>query len=191
MPLAAYRYRIFVENAVQVSGKSLNVWNVGSDAVISDANIALILGDLKTFYTALATYVCGTFSIGSRILEFAAAGGPPRIVAVAAVAQTNAVATPLPGQLALCLSWRTALAGKRYRGRTFLGPLNVAVNASGAVVAGAITAVNNAAAVLVPAVKPRTTGAWGLVVHSAAVPTDTPITLGTIDTRMDTVRSRN
>lgn len=191
MALLAYRYRILVENSTGVSGKSYNVFSVGSDAVVSDANVALILGDLNTFYTAITTHVYGTYSIGSRILEYQPTG-PPRIVSVAAVGRTNNAASPLPAQLALCVNWRTALAGRSYRGRTFLGPLNGAANStSGGVTGAAITAVNNACAALITAVKPRTTGSHGLIVHSDQVPTDTDITLGTTDTRMDTMRTRS
>lgn len=191
MPLVAYRYRVIVENSVGVSGKSLNVFNVGSDALVSDANVTLMLGDLKTFYTAIATYVYGTYSIGARVLEYQAAGGPPRIVTVAPVAQVSAASASLPPQLSVVVAWRTALAGKSYRGRTFLGPLNGAAQAGGAVTAAAQTAVNTAAANLITNLKPRTTGSVGLVVHSDHANVDTPVVVGATDLRMDTMRSRS
>lgn len=190
MSLAPYRYRIIVANNNPSPGGSINVFNAANDVLLSDTQVNNVLTQLKTFYSALSSYIGGTYSIGSRILEFRPGGVAPRIVLVAPQSQANTVSGPQPPQLAAVLSWRTALAGKSFRGRTFLGPLNSAA-LSGTSLAGAFTAAaNTAAAALIANVRTQTSASWGLVVHSDERSEDTQISLGNMDSRVDTIRSR-
>jgi hypothetical protein len=191
MAVAPYRYRILTLNTLPGPGGGANVFNVASSAALTDANLTSILAHLKTFYTAVGSYVPGVFTIGSRILEFTPGAPAPTIRTVASASQTNASSSPLPGQLCSVVAWRTALAGKSYRGRTFLGPLNAAALTGTAISGAFIAAANAAAAALITNVRAVTDPAWGLVVHSDAIPTDTPVTSGLMDGRPDTLRSRS
>ncbi len=190
MAAAPYRYRILVTNTSPSPGGAANIFHVSNDVPLSDANVTSILNHLKTFYTAVGTYVYGAFSIGPRVLEYTPSGIAPRIVPVAAVGQTNVSSTPQPPQLAAVMSWRTALAGRSFRGRTFLGPLNLAALSSGALVGAFYSAANTAAATLITNVKTVTTAGYGLCVHSDHLALDTLITSGNMDPKVDTLRSR-
>jgi len=190
MGLAPYRYRILVANASPSPGGAQNVFNVGNDVLLTDAQVNTILGHIKTWYTAFSTYVYGSFTIGSRVLEFRPGVVAPRIVLATPAAQSSAISTPQPPQLAAVMSWRTALAGKSFRGRTFLGPLNIAALSSGTLAAAFTGTANTASTTLISAVKGVTNPAWGLVVHSDHMSEDTPITNGVMDARVDTMRSR-
>ena len=191
MAVAPYRYRIVVSNTSNVSGTSNNVFNIGNDVALADATITNMLNAIKNFYAALATYVNGTFSIGSRVLEYRPGVPAPRIVPVAAVTQVLTASSPLPAQLAAVMAWRTALAGRRYRGRTYIGPLNQAALTNQSLNGTFITNANAAAATMITAIKALPTAGYGLVVHSDAAPDDTLIASGNMDTRPDTIRSRN
>jgi hypothetical protein len=191
MALAAYRYRILVTNTGPSVTTGVNVFNVGNDTALPDANVTNLLTAIKALYSSLTTYVPGSFSIGSRVLEYHVGTAAPRIVPVAAQAQTNAISAVLPPQLAAVLSWRTATGGRSYRGRTYLGPLNGAAVANQTLVGAFTGAANTAAATLITACKAQVTAPWGLIVHSETAATDTPVLTGNMDSRVDTLRSRS
>jgi hypothetical protein len=190
MAAAAYRYRILVTNSVPSPGGAANVFNVGNDALLTDANVTSILNHLKTFLAAQTTYAYGTWSIGQRVLEFRPGVALPRIVAAAPVVQALGQSTILPTQLAAVVSWRTAFAGKSYRGRTFLGPFNNTVLSANNLHPTFVTNMSTAATNLIANIKLVTNPAWGLVVHSDKLSEDTPVTTAAIDSRVDTLRSR-
>jgi len=191
MAVAPYRYRILVLNSTPAPGGGANVFMVGNDVALSDAQVTSICNHLKTFYTALGTYCGGLFTIGARVLEFHPGAVGPRVVPITPPQQANGVSAVLPPQLAAVISWRTAFAGRSFRGRTFLGPLNGAAVTSAALTPAFVTAANPAAATLLTNIKTVTAASWGLVVHSDKLNEDTPIITGTMDTRVDTMRSRS
>jgi hypothetical protein len=164
----------------------------------------LWIGYLKTMFDAFATAgLFGGQTIGSTVIEYEHNEAPKYVpaTAVSVISSTGGAVQPL--QLAAVISWRTALAGRRYRGRSFLGPLTATAVNSGALSSGFVTGVNTAAATYAA----RREGDWAPVVVSKSgqywrktgnhtyesltrTGFTTPITSGSTTSAIRTMRSR-
>src|SRR3990172_742081 len=109
---------------------------------------------IRAWYTSMSTFNgAETFWVpAARVLKIDPANpsAPPEVMPVtpgAAVQGTGGVATA--SQLAICVNWRTVLAGRSYRGRTFAGALSSAQVAGGSLTPTAVTGINAACATLI------------------------------------------
>lgn len=132
----------------------LNVFNIapqGGASAVTAANEAI--GDLATFYTSLASlYAAGSsVTVGDRVIDNDVI--PPEYVA--ATSQVVALGTPGPDTapaLQICVTWRSSLATRAGRGRTFIGPLNdTVVGSDGTVNTSIVSTVQSAADTLIAA----------------------------------------
>jgi hypothetical protein len=162
------------------------------------------IGRLQTFYTSCGTAgLAGGQTIGQTVIEYEYNEAPKYVpaTAVSVGASTGGAFQPL--QLAAVVSWRTALAGRAYRGRSFLGPLTASAVSGSALAAGFVSGVNAAATVLVASAS----GTFKFVVvsksglhwhktgdhtYASAFHTGftTPITSGSTGNAIRTMRSR-
>jgi len=94
----------------------------------------------------------------------------------------------LPPDCAITCSWSTALRGRSFRGRTYLGPLSqTTLSTDGTINASARTRVANAAALLIGDPLTRT---HSLHILSRTKGITTPVTGGYVDNEYDTQRRR-
>lgn len=107
-------------------------------------------------------------------------------------------ADPLPPQCSAVLSWRTALKGRAYRGRTYLPPSTEDAQSNGNWTSGALTDFNATITHLLEVFGPSgTNGDWRLAVISRVLngvtrvtPVATQVTSGSVDSRVRTQRRR-
>lgn len=110
-------------------GGSGDIWNnvfaLINAGPISEAGAAVFNGRFATLYNDLKTD--GVFPLGWKHTATkinVQAGGARSVYEFPAT--TSAVGgNKLPPQLAICVSMKTPFSGPRFRGRCFLGPLNV------------------------------------------------------------------
>lgn len=136
------------------SGRGTNTWTVRTalDDLDGDA-ISDIMGWVQTFYSGLAGLfpTNSTFGwdgsvqeLGTATPEFRALETPWTVVG-SGVASSYA-----PAPAMVCVTWKSALANRRGRGRTFLGPLSPgAFGADGTIENSNLTAIRQKAAALV------------------------------------------
>jgi hypothetical protein len=104
----------------------VNVWHIrttdaGFATELSQANS--LIGYIRSFYDAGKTYLptATSCTLGTVTEEGTAREIVPTMAAVNGLGTSSA-----PQALALVVTWRTALAARRGRGRTFFGPLTPA-----------------------------------------------------------------
>lgn len=139
----------------------VNVWHARTDGSGGPSDA---LGILTGFYTAcLSLYSNDTLIIlGEDIVDIGSA--PPTYVSAT---RTELVGTggtgDAPPALQMVVTWRTTVATRRGRGRTFLGPLNSTVMGADGTINGVDrTVLANAAADLVAESKASLNGAIGV-----------------------------
>jgi hypothetical protein len=105
------------------------------------ADIVPITGAFNTFYNALAGsgYLPTGWVLQNYNLKENVAGGIGSADLSAAITPGGGF-TPLPPQLAIVVSWKTALVGRSYRGRTYLGPLPTGIVSATGTIAPAVQA---------------------------------------------------
>lgn len=199
-----------------ISGTNLcvNTWHVLCSAQPTPTESNAILATLKTFFDALAAYraVGSTVVTGTRVLYFDQAWWQKPTfdangklltkgkfttepIIVGATPNTSIAGTggtPLPGQLAACLSWRTSVSGRSGRGRSYLGNWGSAAMTGSGVTAGCVGAVNSGAGTLLTNITAvtGTDGPFYLSVWSPTKGVIRPILTGATDSVFDTMRSR-
>jgi hypothetical protein len=145
---------------------------------------------LKAFYEDIISngVIVADWTIGSSVLEVQS-GQDPEFIAATPVQTTQTQAGGyLPAQLAGVIGWRTALAGRRFRGRTFLGPLvTYALSGTGFTTA-CVSTVNTAAAALISGLAADNMEL--VVLSKMADGASTPVTQGVFNSQVDTLRSR-
>jgi hypothetical protein len=132
------------------SGPYVNVYHVHTvDTAINTASVATAF---KNFYTAIATIypTTITWSVPDKITHLV---DPPDILPVSSTAVPGSSgATSDPPQIAMVVTWRTAFAGRSFRGRTYLGPLHSASTAGGSFGSSMHDPVQTAATALIAAI---------------------------------------
>lgn len=192
-------YRMPVILKGPFSGEAVNVWHFRKEDVAGGSPVAAI----RKFYERLAVNVVEAGSI--------LASGTRITAPVAVDVETETVIDPgfdpltveaghgmAPVRLAICVTWRSSLAARRGRGRTFVGPLGgQVVHPDGSVKPQALTAVKTAADELVNTSLVDGNGAvgvWGLD-HKGGLP-DAPhvlrdIVAASVKQDFATLRSRS
>jgi hypothetical protein len=188
---------------------AVNVWHVAPDAggwvgADTTAIANAFIGYIKAFLdTVNAAGVWGGQVIGGTVIEYEYGVAPKYVPATAQVATDTGVGSIQPLQLAAVVSWRTALAGRSYRGRTFLGPLKADGVSGSTLSGGLVSAINTAATTyagrqsgaMKPVVMSKSGTHWhktGDHTYSSAFHAGftTPITSGSTTAAVRTMRSR-
>jgi hypothetical protein len=89
---------------------------------MNNVNVAL-----KNFYDAMKAYIPSSVNVtvGSSVVQVS--GGPPTIIPVAPLTLNGTdTSGNEPPQCAVVISWRSSLATREGRGRTFFGPVGAA-----------------------------------------------------------------
>jgi hypothetical protein len=157
-----FRYAVQIDYP-DGGGPAYNLWHLRGDTI--GADVQLGIDAIQGFYNALLAYYQGGAVItGPDEVTAGIEGGSPTFEAVdgfslGPVAGTSTLAPVLQA----VVGWRTASATRSGRGRTFVGPLAVAASdADGTPSGGFITAMQNAAQVIVDNNDALDTGAVGV-----------------------------
>ena len=171
------------------TGPFVNVMHIqpASDAL---ADVQAAVDVIRDFYTTIRViYDVGTFwTIGSRVLRVDV--NPDEITPVTPRGvQGSGTGGSAAPQLAQVVSWRTPLAGRSFRGRTYLGPLAQGAIANSQLASAASTAV---IAGITPLVTASIIGVYSQWDHKVKrpVPLFTKITQGATSANLETQRRR-
>jgi hypothetical protein len=146
------------------------------------------------FYNLLTSYTPSgaQWQAGTKVTTFDEATPELKTIQPITPVPTAGTGTgaSLPGQLAVCIDWLTARAGRSYRGRTFYGPLNSAALGGPVLSPSASGSFNSAGHNLPIALQGISAEPYDLVVYSKLLHESTVITGGYTDGVVDTLRSR-
>lgn len=145
-------YRANVTFTAPNSSPGVNVWHMRTDTDATDtAGKAMAqdaLDKLRVFYAAIAGgLISGAVYRCDGITDVNSDEG-------VSLNWTNVTGTSanqiMPPALAIVVGWKTSIRARRGMGRTFLGPFTYAyLDGDGTILAGGLTAINNAATALV------------------------------------------
>lgn len=155
MPVTTDIFPPFIADLIEcrVEGTSqgvdwLNVLYIkGDPGQAFSADCADAAASIFAFYEELAAEVTGDFwtCTGVTFLDRSAANGPELAAIPGAPIVGDAAVEALPLQTQLCVTWRTANSGRRYRGRTYLNGFTTDNNSTtGEPATATITAVQTA-----------------------------------------------
>jgi hypothetical protein len=188
-------YRI-VNTGVGSGVRMTNTMHLGGQVLVAQtvAELQAALVDIANFYTVNASYfgAPSQWTIGSRVLEYDLDDLtlPPVIMGTTAIGATaGSGGAPLPSACAICVSWRTLLAGPSYRGRTFMGPLSASVLGSGLLTSSVRSTVQLRANQLLTDLAANSTSQH-LYVFSKLLGTVTAVTSAIVDDVVDNLSSR-
>ena len=130
--MAVFRLPVTITGPA-AGGPYIHVWHfrvANPDASVQE--VSNQIGHLRSFYTALTATVPNVGPIlapnMSITADFATDVETQEQVAVPwAAIGTGTFGTWAPTRLAMAVSWKTSIAARRARGRTFVGPLQAAV----------------------------------------------------------------
>lgn len=133
-------------------GPGANVWHVRTLSDFSPVNTDLqgLVNNIRTFYTSCASLYpnTATITLGTVTEVGTSNESVPSFTAVVGTGGTGLA----PQALALVVTWRTSVAARRGRGRTFLGPLaSGAMQTDGTVADALLGTARTAATALVTA----------------------------------------
>lgn len=121
-----------------------NVWFVQSSGAPSGAEMETIAATFQTQYVNVMAPLSQDYSINEIFVKYLGNPAGPEFTLGITPAQTGGVATAsAPGNVAFCVSLRTALSGRQFRGRKYFSGLpnnQVANNALNVAVADDIVA---------------------------------------------------
>lgn len=144
-----------------------NTWHLRTNGTLNGGQIAEIRSALLAFYTGVASAV-PTSHVSSWDGFFTEiATGSPGVQEVGATFSVPGTGGANYGAAAnmACVSWRSTLAARSGRGRTFIGPLSVtALQGDGTLSTTPLTALRNAAQALVST--SASANGWGIGVWS-------------------------
>lgn len=151
------------------------------------ARAAAIAAPFEEFFSEVDAYLASGWSLSFFSLrDRSQAGGA--VYEVPSAAAGAASGDPLPGQIALAVTWRTAQAGRRYRGRTYLGGFSEANSAAGGFPSSTmVTAIETSATDLIADLAGISAD---LQVLSRVGEFSTEVTSAQVDSYFDTIRRR-
>lgn len=171
----------------------MNIFHVFCMPADDDTVAAALPSIFQTFYDAWNGYMQTgtTWTLFDRMVDIAVEPNKIYNEAQKTVAAPGST-TALPSQLALVLSWRSDLAGPRYRGRTYLGPFNTSANADGGIAATLNSAAQDAGDQLISDIASIAgTSQQPYLAINSRFTNPTPITGCTVQVRFRTQRRRN
>jgi hypothetical protein len=108
-----------------------NVWYAQCSASPTAEELTGIAEPFPTFYAELMLGLSEDLSINEIVVRNMGSAAGPEITFAVTPAQTGGVATAsMPGNVAFCISLRSALAGRQFRGRKYFSglPINQVVD---------------------------------------------------------------
>jgi hypothetical protein len=146
-----------------------NIWHIRtvtptSGSELSEANT--LIGYLRAFYVAMQPYLAlsTVVSLGT-VTEV----GTAREIVPTMATVTSSGVDSAPQALAVVVTWRTTIAARRGRGRTFVGPITKSVlQTDGTIVDGTRTTMATAAGALVTSSMGFGNGAVGVYGYNDA-----------------------
>jgi hypothetical protein len=175
-------------NGAVGSGPHYNIFHIDSSSDTAGSSTAAVSA-IKDFYTTLKPYYrsVSTMTVGYKVIDRTAV--PWSFVAVTPLSVIGTgVGGPIAPQLAGVVTWRTALVGKSYRGRSFLGPFDASASGGNLWLAACGAAMLAAANALVAASNAAAT--WKLSIYSHKHNTLAHVTSAATSQNMRTMRSR-
>ena len=181
----------------------MNTWhNISVDVDPIDDATGFV-GDLQTFYNVIDAFMSGRLSSAIIYDVYDLSDAVPR-TPIYHFESTLSLATGdgLPNEVAICLSYRGALASgiipARHRGRIFLGPWDVACVDQGAGDSIVLASVRNGIGAAAESLMNNSTGSgWPWCVFSptthlteTVIDSGFQVVAGWVDDAFDTVRSR-
>jgi hypothetical protein len=164
------------------------------DADTNPSTPQVVVDLLRDFYTSCAALFTSAHSIviGSRVLLLSVGNPLPPVIQGGIIQRTvTGTGGPngTPPQVALVASWRTALAGRSFRGRSYLGPLSSGVlnTNGGSFTSGTTTLVTTAGGTLITG---SITASMRIQVYSRTKNVASPIVGVTVNAIPDTQRRR-
>lgn len=157
-------------------GPGLNIWHARTDDPSGSGAAQPIADTLHAFYTSLCAGglapIAGlsVYTMDPWVNVDDQSTAQLNFASITSGAATNKA----PLATAICVTWKTSIAARRARGRSFLGPVNRdVVDADGTPTAGALTTIQNAAQTLVNTSRGITGGALGVYGLQNAAPKGT------------------
>jgi hypothetical protein len=147
----------------------VNVWHIRTSGVsggteLTEANV--LIGYIRTFYNTIVAHypATTTLTLGTVTELLTSREIVPTFATVTGTGTGSA-----PQALALVVTWRTSIAARRGRGRTFLGPhVTTDIQNDGTPSAALISDVNAAATTMLSSSTGYGSGAVGVWGYSAA-----------------------
>jgi len=170
------------------NGTNVNVWHTKrGGGTTSDASLAA--ATIQQFYDTVKAQFAASATISvDKCIDLSVS--PPQYVPITVPALVTSTGSGRSdARLACCISWRTNVATRRGRGRTFIGPLNSSANStSTGLLASAVTSgLQTGANALLTALA---TGSVDLQVYSRAANVGYTPSAAIINSTPDTLRSR-
>jgi hypothetical protein len=148
-----------------------NIWHIrttGAIGAVETAQAQALIGYIRTFYNQCQTYfpTTSSFTLGTVTQVDSGREITPTWTALSGLGTGNA-----PQALAVVVTWKTSIAARRGRGRTFLGPLATALMQSdGTMVDASRTDILTKAQTLVSSSLADGNGAIGVYGYDSAKP---------------------
>ncbi len=181
-----------IEVVCEINGgpaQAINVWHFQSVMGGTAAAMSTASSELLEFYTALKQYLGTGLSvvIGTKVTYLGTT--PPGLLSFTPITVSSTGSTRMPASSAIAITWRTAVASRSTRGRTFFGPLVqlTADSTTGRVNSSVANDIRTAAQKLVD---DSATAGNPLVVYSRKNNDEEPVTVAAVNTRFDTQRRR-
>jgi hypothetical protein len=183
-------------------GQVLNVFGfeaISAGATLVNLGSAFSTALIKNTSGGLLNTVLSSFSVSElQINDVVPGTAAPALTSFTAVFGSSATGEALPHQCSAVLSWRTALAGRSFRGRSYLPGRSEAEQAGGVWTPSQITASNAMAAQFLAVFGPSGTDLnWQFVIISRVAngvprvpPIGTPVISGAVRSVVFTQRRR-
>lgn len=170
----------------------VNTWHVRLDTDNPNAgDMVGLAGHLATFYVDMVSAVLADGAAYTYDGLLTAVGDNPETFDTGnswAAGNAGSSAT-LPGANCIAVTWRTAVASRHGKGRSFMGPIKAAVaDTNGTVTTSPLTAARAAATALASSNAGIPDGAWGVYSREQNIIRD--ITSATIKDKFAVLRSR-
>lgn len=167
---------------------AVNTFHFGG--IDRDATIATSQQRVLSYYNALAAILSTQWRLTRLTWRLVAPNAPPLEHTPSTAIVGTLTASPLPNDVALCITWKTAKAGRSFRGRTYIGgftqsSLGTAADGSANFASSHGNNVNIAVGALAPL-----TGENKLVVYSPTLGQANEVTQAYRGDRFDTQRRR-
>jgi hypothetical protein len=166
-----------------------NIWHFNMSDPFDVPQITAIGSGLVAYYQSLkALFASGsTITVGEKFLYLGTV--PPVYVSYVPVSFASTGSSRNAANVAAVSSWRTASAGRSYRGRTYLGPLETTAldTNTGLLAAGVVAGIKTAGEALIAA---GVTTSTNLVIYSRKLNSAATVIAAQVDTRPDSQRRR-
>lgn len=172
-------------------GGGTNTWHFRTNGALNSGQLAEVRSALLAFYTAVMPQVPASYSATWDGYVAEIATGSPTVQELGApfTANGSGGANYGPAASMACVTWRSTLANRRGRGRTFVGPLSVtAIQGDGTLATATLTALRGAATTLVNT--SASANGWGMGVWSEADSVLRDFVAATVTDEVAVLRSR-